>query len=84
MIRVRAGPARNIKSAAEDNAAKRNLLVDKMGFGVIMIKNEKALKRRVSWEKNYRERGHQAASLLFWNLPKTTSERLKNSPVTPL
>lgn len=46
MIRVRAGPARNIKSAAEDNAAKRNLLVDKMGFGVIMIRNEKSVEEK--------------------------------------
>lgn len=95
MIRVRAVPARNIKNAAENNEAKlqceqntvkdkRNLIVDKMRFSAIMIRNEKALKRRVSWERNCRERGHQAASLLFRNLLKTTSERLKNSPVTPL
>jgi hypothetical protein len=55
-----------------------------MRFGVIMIKYEKALKRRVSRERNRRERGRQAVSLLFWNLLKTTSEWLKNSPVTPL
>ena len=45
---------------------------------------ENTLKRRVSWEKKYQRKKSQAESFLFWNLLKTTSEWLKNSPVIPL
>lgn len=83
MIRVRAVRERNTKNAAEDKRDK-NLFVDKLRIWSIMIKDEKALKRRVSWERTCRERGLLAVSLLVWNHPKTTSERLRTSPVIPL
>lgn len=40
-------------------------IVDKEFDGVIMIAYENTMTRRVSWERNYREKGHRLQAFCF-------------------
>ena len=77
--RVPAVPGRNIRNAVENRIDKEKSRVIIFGMKIVEHVDETSRLGKESQREKPR-----AASFLFRNLLKTTSERLQNSPVIPL
>ena len=79
MTRVRAVLVRNTRNAAENRIDK-----EESRAIIFIMKNVEHADETSKLGKGWQREKPQAASFLFRNLLKTTSEWLQNSPVIPL